>query len=99
MSRHRSRLARLGRTASTVPPTEAELVAARRRARDRATARTRRKLGALLTDAEIALLEDQDGTAADLDTHRRNLRAQGIDPDRDDAERRARLRERDARGV
>ncbi len=94
MTRHRSRLGRLGRTAETVPPTAAELTEADLRARARALALLRRAAGDDLTDAELEILDDRDQAAADLDTHRRHLRAEGIDPDVDDAAARARLLKR-----
>lgn len=94
MSRHRSRLTRLGRTAGAVAPPGDVLEAAHRRATVRARARIRRAAGEELTVEEAAALEDDVQAARDLETHRRALRAQGIDPDRDHTERLARIRRR-----
>lgn len=94
MSRHRSRLSRLGRTSATTPPPAEAVSDAHDRILARITARLHREAGRELTDDQAALLDDQALEAADRETIGRDLRAQGIDPSRDADERRARLRDR-----
>ena len=94
MSRHRSRLTRADRTATTMPPTPAAIDTATGRARARLLARLRREVGRPLSDAEERLLDDQAQAGRDLETWRRDVRSRGLDPDQEAAATRARLLKR-----
>lgn len=94
MSRHRGRLTRLQRTSRSTPPTPEAVAAAQSRALGRVFARLRREAGSELSETDEILLADQGQAAIDSQTIRRSVRAQGIDPDRDHAERIERLRRR-----
>ena len=81
----------LARATASTPPTAAAAAAAEQRARQRLGARLKLACGVPVEDWELWLLADEPRIEADEALLQRMLRARGLDPIRDTADRRTRL--------